>query len=768
MAYKRPGGGLTATQQAAKFLGVSVLAGTVLAGLALPAAGLLGLTAKGTVSEFDDIPADLKRPPLSQKTTILDREGGHLADVYSRNRTVVDLDDMAPVMRQAIVAIEDERFYEHGAVDFQGILRALSSNAQSGTVSEGASTLTQQYVKNVFVEEAGNNAEKVAEATRQTLGRKIQELKYAIQVEKELTKDEILENYLNIAFFGQQAYGIEAASERYFSKSADKLTLSESAMLAGLVQSPSAYDPITHPEAAKKRRNAVLQRMVSNDYVTRAEAAKARSKPLGLKVSQPRSGCITASSGAAFFCDYVHEVLLKDKSFGETRKDRLRRWDRGGLTIRTTLDPVAQKSANESIKNHVYQDDKVATAVTMVEPGNGKIRAMGQSRPYGSGKNETVINLSVEKSMNGSNYGFQVGSTFKPITAAAALERGVPNTKVYPSPNEMPYPSPVETCEEGKNWVNTEGSDVENETEEEVGPYSMREATAKSINTYFVSLISDIGICPVKELAQNMGVHRGDGKELQESPSLTLGGQTIAPLAMANAYATFANRGEYCSPIAIESIKDAKGRKLPVPKSKCERVMSEKTAGTINTLLSGVVEDGTGQEAGLTGRDNAGKTGTTDERKAAWFVGYTADLAGAVWVGGPTKDVSMENIQIGPTYHASVFGGAVPGPIWRDAMDGALSGKTSPELYKVPVPVDRPDRGDDDEDEDEDDKPENPLGGLIGGGNGGGGPGGGGPGGGNLDGGTLDGGTTDGGSLDGGWSDGGNGNSGPGGWPDAG
>jgi len=764
MAYKRPGGGLTATQQAAKFLGVSVLAGSVLAGLALPAAGLLGLTAKGTVSEFDDIPADLKRPPLSQKTTILDSKGGHLADVYSRNRTVVEFDDIAPVMRQAIVAIEDERFYEHGAVDLQGILRALNSNAQSGTVSEGASTLTQQYVKNVFVEEAGNDAEKVAEATRQTLGRKIQELKYAIQVEKELTKDEILENYLNIAFFGQQAYGIEAAAERYFSKSADKLTLAESAMLAGIVQSPSRYDPINDPEEAEKRRNTVLRRMAGNDYVTRTEADKAMKEPLGLKVSQPRSGCTTAVSGAGAFCDYVREVLLKDKGFGKTREQRLMRWNRGGLTIRTTLDPTAQKSANESIKSHVYQDDKVATAVSMVEPGTGKIRAMGQSRPYGSGKNELMFNLSVEKSMNGSNYGFQVGSTFKPFTAAAALEKGVPNTKVYPSPNEMPYPSPVDTCKSGAPYVNTAGEDVANETEEEVGPYSMREATAKSINTYFVDLISDIGICPVKELAQSMGVIRGDGKELEESPSLTLGGQTISPLAMAGAYATFANRGEYCSPIAIESIKDAKGKKIPVPKSQCRRAMSEKTAGTINTLLSGVVEDGTGKEAGLTGRDNAGKTGTTDERKAAWFVGYTADLAGAVWVGGPTDDVSMENIQIGPTYHARVFGGAVPGPIWRDAMDGALAGKTSPPLYKVPVAADRPDkgRGDDDDEEEDDDKPENPLGGLLGGnnGNGGGngGPGGGGPGGGTVDGG----GTLDGGSLDGGWSDGGE----TGGWPD--
>ncbi|NGN69873.1 penicillin-binding protein, partial [Streptomyces sp. A7024] len=700
MAYKRPGGGLTVFQQASKFVGVSVLAGSVLAGISLPAIGALGLMSKETVEGFDELPVNMKQPPLSQKSTILDVKGNEIASVYARNRTVVELNDVAPVMQQAIVAIEDQRFYKHGAVDLKGILRALNSNAQAGQVQEGASTLTQQYVKNVFVEEAGENEAKVAEATRQTIGRKIKELKYAIQVEEELGKKTILKNYLNIAFFGEQAYGVEAAAQRYYSKPAKDLSLTEAAMLAGIVQSPSRYDPVNDEEEAKKRRNLVLQRMANNKYISQDQADAAKKKGLGLKVSQPRNGCITAVKGAGFFCDYVREVFLKDKAFGKTEKVRAARWKQGGLTVKTTLDPQAQDSTNKSIRQHVYQSDRVATAVSMVEPGTGKIRAMGQSRPYGFSvkKNETQQNLSVEKSMGGSYYGYQVGSTFKPFTAAAALEQGTSIGKSYPSPYKMRYPSPVKSCK--GDWTNGEGATVENENEEEVGPYALKEAIAKSVNTYFVGMISDIGICPVTNLAKDMGIQMGNGAELPQAPSVTLGSATIAPLTMANAYATFANRGVYCTPIAIESITDANGKRLPVPKSSCKRVMSEKTADSMNTLLRGVVEDGTGKQAGLTGRDNAGKTGTTDERTNAWFVGYTPNLAGAVWVGGAAKKVSMVDIQIGPTYHDKVFGADTPGPIWRDAMSGALEGKPAPKFNLVHIP--KPEKKHD-EDEDEGD-----------------------------------------------------------------
>ncbi|CAM5691849.1 peptidoglycan glycosyltransferase OS=Streptomyces tendae OX=1932 GN=GUR47_19375 PE=4 SV=1 [Streptomyces tendae] len=688
MPKKRSGGGLSPTQQAAKFLGVSVLAGAVLAGIALPAVGALGLAAKGSVEGFDALPTNLKTPPLSQRTNILDAEGGTIATVYSRDRTVVDLKDISPYMQKAIVAIEDSRFYEHGAIDLKGVLRALNKNARSGEVSEGASTLTQQYVKNVFVEEAGDDPTKVAQATQQTIGRKIQELKLAIQVEEELGKKKILENYLNITFFGQQAYGVEAASQRYFSKHAKDLTVQEAALLAGIVQSPSRYDPVNDEAEATKRRNVVLNRMAQVGDISTAEAEKAKKAPLGLKVSKPKNGCITAVDDASFFCDYVREVFLSEPVFGKTRKDRAKVWNQGGLTIRTTLDPQAQESVQQSLKDHVNKSDSVAAASTLVEPGTGKVLAMGQTKPYGYGKNETEINYSVDHSAGGSNYGFPTGSTFKPFVAAAALEEGRPPTQEYSSPYEMPYPEPVQTCS-GKPWLNTAGEKVPNESESEVGPYRLKKAMALSVNTYFVQMVSDIGLCPVMKMTDALHVVQGSGEKLPEVPAISLGSKGVSPLTMASAYAAFASRGMYCTPVVIESIAQKIGNKqksLEVPKSTCSRAMSEKTADTVSTLLQGVVDSGTGKAAGLTDRDNAGKTGTTDERKNAWFVGYTPNLSGAVWVGSASQQVQMKNITIGGQYHELVFGGAVPGPIWKDAMTGALAGKDSPSFNLVDIP----------------------------------------------------------------------------------
>ncbi|MCX4763853.1 transglycosylase domain-containing protein [Streptomyces sp. NBC_01275] len=695
MPKKRSGGGLSPTQQAAKFLGVSVLAGAVMAGIALPAFGALGLAAKGSVESFDELPANLKTPPLSQRTTILDADGDQIASVYSRDRTVVDLKNISPYMQKAIVAIEDSRFYQHGAIDLKGVLRALNKNVQSSGVSQGASTLTQQYVKNVFVEEAGDDPTKVAQATQQTLGRKIKELKYAIQVEEELGKKKILENYLNITFFGEQAYGVEAAAQRYFSTHAKDLTLPQAAMLAGIVQSPSRYDPVNDEAEATKRRNTVLQRMAEVGDISEAEAAKAQNTPLKLKVTQPKNGCITAVQGASFFCKYVERVFLSDPVFGKTKEQRAKVWNQGGLTIRTTLEPQAQESVQDSLKDHVYKSDKVAAAATLVEPGTGKILAMGQSKPYGYGKNETEYNYSVNASMGGSNYGFPTGSTFKPFVAAAALEEGRPANQTYSAPYEMSYPATVQTCS-GSPWVNDGDYKLENESESEKGPYALKDAMAKSVNTYFVQMLADIGMCPVVKMTNALGVVQGNGDKVPEVPSsMTLGSTGLSPLTMATAYAAFASRGMYCTPVAIESITQTVGgtkKSLEVPKSTCSRAMSEKTADTVNTLLNGVIDSGTGQQAGLSGRESAGKTGTTDSRKNAWFVGYTPNLAGAVWVGSATQKVQMTQITIGGVYHDQVYGGDTPGPIWRDAMNGALSGKESPSFNLVNIPSAEKDR----------------------------------------------------------------------------
>ncbi|MFD7120221.1 transglycosylase domain-containing protein [Streptomyces sp. NPDC059922] len=698
MPQKRPGRRLTTTQQAAAFLGVAALSGVVLAGIALPAAGAIGLAAKGAVEEFDDIPSDLRTPPLSQRTRILDRDGGAIATVYSRDRTVVPLKDVSPHMRDAIIAIEDSRFYEHGAVDLKGILRAMNRNVQAGGATQGASTLTQQYVKNVFVEEAGDDPEKVAQATQQTVGRKVRELKYAIQVEEELGKERILENYLNITFFGNQAYGVEAAAQRYFSKRAKDLRLEEAALLAGMVQSPSRYDPVNSVKEATARRDTVLSRMVAAGSVTRAEAEKAMAAPVRLKVSRPRNGCITAVSGAGFFCDYVRKTVLNDPAFGRTDKERSKLWNLGGLTIRTTLDPRAQRAANEAATAKVDRGDKFAASVVQVEPGSGRILSMGQSRPYGLNQkqNETVLNLAVGNRMGGSTYGFQVGSTFKPFTAAAALEKGIGPATSFTTDWKLTLPeSSFRTCD-GSPAGNQPWA-LQNELESEKGTWDMTSALGKSINTYFALLEQKAGLCETIEMAKKVGYERGDGKEIEARPAVTLGSIDSTPLSMASAYATFANRGTYCTPVAIESVKDARGKDIPVPEPACSKAMSERTADTVNQMLKGVVEDGTGTRAGLDDRDNAGKTGTTNDRKDAWFVGYTPDLSTAVWVGDDIGEKSsMFGVTIGGQYYDKVCGGCLPGPIWRIAMTGALDASDAPAFNSVSVPRGKKEETDED------------------------------------------------------------------------
>ncbi|MER7701306.1 transglycosylase domain-containing protein [Kitasatospora sp. NPDC097605] len=680
-----------------KFLGYSTLAGVLLAGIALPAAGALGLGMKGTVEEFDTIPDDLKTPPLTQASWIFDAKGQQIAKVYERDRRVITAEEMGPLIRQAQVDIEDARFYEHGAVDLKGVLRALSKNAESGTALQGASTLTQQYVKNVNVEKAGDDKAAVREAQRKTLGRKVQELKYAIKLEEELTKEQILTNYLNITYYGQQAYGIQAAAQRYFSKNTKDLTVAEAATLAGLVQNPSQFDPKAHPEASRKRRDVVIDKMVENKHLTAEQAKEAKTGPVVLHYQPPQNGCITADAGMGFFCDYVKHVIKQDPVFGKTAAERKKLWDMGGLSIRTTLDPVKQAAALKAVTSRVKVTDDVSAAITMVEPGTGKILAMAQTRPYGidPGKNQTVVNYNVDAAMGGGN-GFQPGSNFKPIVAAAGLEAGLTSTQAYSSPNKMDWPT-MSTCE--GTWKNLEkgkkGGTIPNESAGEVGPYELKEAMALSVNTYFVQMEQEIGLCAVKQMANKLGVlTKASGKPLEELPALGLGTQEVSPLVMANVYATFANRGTYCTPVAISGIITMDGKDVPVSPAKCERVFSESTADVINTVLLGVTEKGgTARDLGLDDdRQIAGKTGTSDEKKSAWFSGYTGNLAASVWLGGPAGGVKMRNIRIGGKWFDEVFGATGPGPIWQMAMNDAVRGMPEKEFETVYIPNPAPKR----------------------------------------------------------------------------
>lgn len=722
------------TGRLAAFIGASILAGALVAGIALPIVGGLGLTAKAGAENFDDFPDELESPFLAQPSTIYDAAGNQLATVYDRYRILVGVNDVSPLMRKAIVAIEDSRFYEHGPIDLKGTLRALIKN-QSGGEVQGGSSLTQQYVKNIFVELAGDDQAKVADATKQELSRKIKELKYAIGMEQRFTKDQILERYLNIIPFGQRAFGVEAAAFRYFGVKARDLTLPQAALLAGVVNAPTKYDPIAQPEAAKTRRNIVLQRMAEVGAVPQIEADQAKLTELNLNVQTLENGCMVANkfNGSAFFCDYVRNVMKNDPVFGKTKEERDALWRAGGLRIKTTLDPKMQEAAYKAATKGVLQQEEVADAVVMVEPGTGKIKAMAQSRPYGfeDVKNETVINFSVEKALGGSAFGFQPGSTFKAITAAAALEAGFSPGQQYSTDSYIiKYDTEkFTTCENqtvtaGAGWDGKKG--LKNESKSEFGTYDMQTALQYSINTYFVMLQKDVGLCQVATLAASMGITQGNGKPLQQLPGLTLGNETVTPLMMANAYATFAARGKYCEPRAITEVTRLDGTKLAIPAvdgSNCRQVMKAENADIINFLLNGVTERGTGKQAGLS-RDSAGKTGTTDEKKNAWFVGYTPQLATAVWVGGPKTQKTMEprgGIMIGGKRVTTVYGGTIPGPIWKDAMTQALAGQqelkfTPPAAGVIPPPAeqhppkpgDPPPPGGDDQNKPDPNKPGNP------------------------------------------------------------
>ncbi|WP_051812121.1 transglycosylase domain-containing protein [Kitasatospora sp. MBT63] len=666
----------------ARLVAVSTVAGVLLAGLALPAVGSVGLAAKEAVSDFDDLPDDFTTPPLSQASTVYDASGQVIATVYQRDRTVVPSERISPLLKAALVDIEDNRFYQHGAVDLKGVLRAVNRNAASGEISQGASTLTQQYVKNVFVDQAGDDPQAVQAAQAQTLGRKVKEMKYAIKLEETLSKDEILTDYLNITFFGEQAYGIEAASQRYFSVHASDLTLAQAALLAGLVQSPTGYDPVVNPKAAKARRDTVLDKMAEYGSITRAQADAAIAEPVTLAVSRPRQGCITAAQGEGFFCDYVHKLLTTDPAFGATAAERQARWARGGLQIHTTLDPKAQQAVQASVTAHAYPSDQAAAAMTVVQPGTGRILAMGQSRPYGLGTDQTQINLNVGKPMGG-GLGFPTGSTFKPIVAAAALESGRTPAQSYPAPASMPWPA-MKNCEGGRY---PQSGEVHNDESDQVGPFTMGPAMAKSVNTYFAALEGEIGLCTVVQTANRLGIsQQAGGQKLDAVPSMALGSNSLSPLDMAGAYAAFAAHGTYCRPVAIDSVTTADGKALAVPKANCSEAMSATTADTLTTLLRGVVQDGTGTAAGLDDRDSAGKTGTTNGSKQVWFVGYTAELAAATVVADTDRPASLNNRRIGGKNVGSASGGTVAGPVWRDAVEGALKGTPAKPLTRIPLP----------------------------------------------------------------------------------
>ena len=413
---------------------VAVLMGALVAGLALPFAAVAGFGARSVANGMDDLPEDLTTEPLAQRTRVLAADGSLLATWYDQNRVNTTLDKVSLIMRKSIVAIEDYRFYEHGALDLKGTLRAFITNQANAGVVQGGSSITQQMVKQTLINQA-RNSEQAAAAQEETYARKFKELRYAIAFEQEYSKDWILERYLNVSYFGDGAYGIEAAARHYFSKSAAELTLREAALLAGIVKNPSQFDPTNNSQESKQRRNVVLARMAQLNVISRSEARRAANAALGLDVSPDQNGCVGVTG--EFFCDYLREYLLQDPALGRTVADRKRLLNTGGLTIETTIDPRMQRAADRAIHARVKPTDQAIGGLAMVRPGTGEVRALSQSRPMGAdkAKGETYLNYVVPREYGDAN-GFQAGSTFKVFVLAAAIKQGIPlSTSIFsPSP----------------------------------------------------------------------------------------------------------------------------------------------------------------------------------------------------------------------------------------------------------------------------------------------------------------------------------------------
>ncbi len=673
------------------FLVVSVLAGVLVAGLFIPFAGMAGVTSSAAVTELESLPAELSTPAPATRSKVLMANGKTLAYFYDENRVPVSLENIAPIMRQAQIAIEDHRFYEHGALDFKGTMRALVRNTAAGGTTQGGSSITQQYVKMVQIDQcqAKGDTECVREAQAPTVQRKIRELRYAVAMEKKFTKDQILERYLNIAYYGQGAYGVEAAARNFFSVKASELTLPQAAMLAGLVQNPDTNNPVRNPSAALERRDVVLNRMAELKLISVEQAKEA--KKVGFdedKVKKTRNGCV--GTRYPFLCDYVRRTLLNTRSLGKTEDERENMINRGGLVIQTAIDPKIQDLAEKKVSAVVGPKDPVISTMNMIQPGTGLIIAMAQSRPVmGSNtkKGHTYWNLAADPAMGGIQ-GYQAGSTFKLFTLAAALEKGIAINKKFNAKSPFDFT--------GRRFMSCRGRErvydrwvVQNAVghSKSIG---MMEAAQFSVNTYFIQLELATGMCRVTKMAKKTGVKVGARigqppvdivKEFQDKPSFTLGTVEVSPLSMAEAYATFAARGIHCNPIIVSKITTRGGKDLGVPDANCRRVVDKDVADGVNKVLKSVVDKGTGRRAKIyDGRDIAGKTGTIDSNEAVWFAGYTPEIAGVAMIS--IDNTKSPFIKRGSGYYrrAGVRGYRVPST--GVYLEGSGSGDAGMKIWK--------------------------------------------------------------------------------------
>ena len=690
---KRRRGAGSAMGRILGFLAASAMCGVLVASLVVPAIAAAGFGVSNSIGFFESLPEELTVEPPSQSTKVLTSDGQTIATFYAENRVRIPLDQMSPYIKDAVIAIEDSRFYDHAGVDPQGILRAVVANLTKGD-QQGASTITQQYVTNVINESrvSHDRPDEVVLSGQKDMGDKLREMKLAIALEKKFSKEQILEGYLNIVFFNSDAYGIEAAAHYFFSTTAKDLTLPQAALLAGLVNSPTFYNPAINPDNSIARRNQVLGEMLSLGKITQAEHDQAVATPVELKISPERQGCANATM-APYFCDYISHLILNNPAYGQNEADRQRKLYRGGLTIITTLDSRLQAAAQAQVDGTAGANpDRWGAALVTVQPGTGKILAMAQNTVFLAepGKFDTHLNFNVDaKDPQGNNLngagGFQTGSTMKPFTFAQWLNEGKPLTaevdasrRVYPL--GFPWRS---SCGRVLGAYSTAqnnpelgaADDLQNSEEGFYRKMPINYGLYNSINTATFASAAQLDFCGIQKMVDSVGLHNGlDGSPINmHQLGNLLGATNVAPLHMANAFATFANDGRYCAPIALVEITDAAGGKLPAQGVECRDAVKPDVARGVNSVLQDVLVRGSGFWINPKVHDKwptAAKTGTSNNNGATWIVGYTSGLSTASFFGDPLESQKRpgQNVTINGTFYPRLDGYMIAGPQWANYM----------------------------------------------------------------------------------------------------
>jgi penicillin-binding protein 1A len=605
-----------------------------------------------------------KAKPLAQTSKIYDSHGRLITSLHAEeDRVVISIDRIPQSVQDAVVAVEDQRFWSHRGIDLRAVLRAAYVNATSGQVIEGGSTITQQYVRNAFS----------SVGTEQTIGRKLKEAALAWQLEEQYSKKNILGRYLNTVYFGEGAYGVQRAAKTYFRKPAWDLELHEAALLAGLIAGPEKYDPLDNPQDARQRRDEVLAKMLEQDLISPARYERAAERRLGLDPARERE-----RYPAAYFVDYVKHSFLHDPRFQRfgSYEDRVNLLFKGGLKIYTTIDLELQTFAEQAVNEVLSAPGDPHGALTAVDPRTGHIKVMVGGRNYFSEHSRFAkVNLAT-----GGSTGRQAGSAFKPFALIAALENGIPPSKTYPAPstiqlNDPPCGSPLDPW----NVENYEGASYG-------GSMTMEQGLINSVNVVFAQIIRDVGPEKVVEVARRMGIR----SRLRPYCSSVLGTNEVNTLEMASAFGTLATMGRRVRPMAIERIEDAEGKVIYEPEIRREQVVEPGVAWTAVQIMRKVVLQGTGTAANIYPRQVAGKTGTAQQWRDAWFVGFMPQLSAAVWVGHPEGQVSMTGTRVG-----NVTGGSFPASIWRAFMNRYVTQRKppvlefrQPELTFVSVAVD--------------------------------------------------------------------------------